>query len=190
MQEEIRAQFNQNIELHKRSLEGLVPKIVQAADLIIKAYEAGNKLLLCGNGGSAADCQHLAAEFVGRFKKERKGLPAIALTTDTSIMTSVANDYWYDFLFARQVEALGQKGDVLLAISTSGNSTNIVRAVEMANFEGLKTIGLLGGADGGKLKDLVQVPLIVPFDGSDRVQEVHILIGHIICSLIDSHFSK
>lgn len=105
--------------------------------------------MLCGNGGSAADCQHLAAEFVGRFKKERKGLPAIALTTDTSIMTSVANDYWYDFLFARQVEALGQKGDVLLAISTSGNSTNIVRAVEMANFEGLKTIGLWAGPTAG-----------------------------------------
>lgn len=188
MIDEIKSQFNQNIELHRQSIKVLTPKIAQATELIIEAYKRGNKLLLCGNGGSAAGAQHIAAELVGRFKKERKGLAAIALTTDTSIMTAVANDYWYDVLFARQVEALGEKGDVLIGISTSGNSVNVIRAVETANFKGLRTIGFLG-SDGGKLKDLVEVPLIVPFKGSDRVQEVHILIGHIICNLIDLSFS-
>lgn len=186
MIEEIKSQFNQNIKLHQRSMEELSPQIAKAAELIIGAYKNGKKLLLCGNGGSAADAQHIAAEFIGRFKKERKGLPAIALTTDTSILTSVANDYWYDLLFARQVEALGDKGDVLIGISTSGNSRNIIRAVEAANFKGLKTIGFLG-SDGGELKNLVEVPIIVSFKGSDRVQEVHILMGHIICSLVESN---
>ena len=188
MIDEIKSQFNQNIELHKKTMEELCPQIEKAATLVIEAYKSGNKLLLCGNGGSAADAQHIAAELVGRFKKERKGLPAIALTTDASIMTAVANDYWYDLLFARQVEALGEKGDVLIGLSTSGNSSNIIRAVETANFKGLKTIGFLG-SDGGKLKDLVEIPLIVPFKGSDRVQEVHILMGHIICHLIESSLS-
>ena len=186
---EIESQFDQNIKLHERSKELLTPKIFEAAELIIRAYmEGGRKLLLCGNGGSAADAQHIAAELVGRFKKERRGLAAIALTTDTSIMTAVANDYWYDVLFARQVEALGEKGDILIAISTSGNSVNIIRAAETANSKGLTTIGFLGG-DGGKLKDVVTLPLIVPFKDAGRVQEVHILIGHIISSLIDSNIS-
>lgn len=184
MEDNIKALFNKNIELHQIVKEQLVSQIAQAADLIIEAYQKGNKLLLCGNGGSAADAQHIAAELVGRFKKERRGLAAIALTTDTSIMTAVANDYWYDLLFARQVEALGEKGDVLIGISTSSNSTNVIRAVETAKFKGLKTIGFLGG-DGGKLKDLVDLALIVPSPESDRIQEVHILIGHIICNLID-----
>jgi len=186
MIEEIKSQFNQNIKLHQDSIEELSPQIAKAAELIIGAYKNGKKLFLCGNGGSAADAQHIAAEFIGRFKKERRGLPAIALTTDTSILTSVTNDYWYDLLFARQVEALGDKGDVLIGISTSGNSRNIVRAVEAANFKGLTTIGFLG-SDGGELKNLVQVPIVVPFHGSDRVQEVHIMVGHIICSLVEDN---
>jgi len=186
MIEEIKSQFNQNIKLHEQSAEELPPQIAKAAELIIEAYKKGKKLFLCGNGGSAADAQHIAAELVGRFKKERKGLPAIALTTDTSIITSVANDYWYDLLFARQIEALGDEGDVLIGISTSGNSRNIIRAIEVANAKGLKTIGFLG-ADGGELKNLVKVPIIVPFQSSDRVQEVHICIGHIICSLVESN---
>ena len=184
MEDEIKSQFDKNIELHKVVKEQLSTQIAKAADLIIEGYKQGNKLLLCGNGGSAADAQHIAAELVGRFKKERRGLAAIALTTDTSIMTAVANDYWYDLLFARQVEALGEKGDILIGISTSGNSVNIIRAVETAKFKGLKTIGFLG-SDGGKLKDLVELPLVVPSQDSDRAQEVHILIGHIICNLID-----
>lgn len=185
MVEEIKKQLEQNIELHQAIKNVLPPQILKAADLIIEAYNQGHKVLFCGNGGSAADAQHLAAELVGRFKKERRGLPAIALTTDTSIMTALANDYWYDLLFARQIEALGDKGDVLVAISTSGNSVNIIRAVETANLKGLRTIGFLGG-DGGKLKDLVELPLVVPAQNSDRIQEVHIFIGHIICDLIDS----
>ncbi|MFH1575439.1 MAG: D-sedoheptulose 7-phosphate isomerase [Candidatus Nealsonbacteria bacterium] len=188
MENEIKALFDKNIELHQAVKDELAPKIAEAADLIINALVQGRKILLCGNGGSAADAQHIAAELVGRFKKERRGLPAIALTTDTSIMTAIANDYWYDLLFARQVEALGDKDDILVSISTSGNSMNIVRAVEAAKFKGLKTIGLLG-ADGGKLKDLVDLPLIVPSQESDRAQEVHILIAHIICQLIDSKIS-
>lgn len=186
MKDIISSQFEQNIELHKLSKEQLADGIFGAADLIIQAYKTGNKLLLCGNGGSAADAQHIAAELVGRFKKERKGLAAIALTTDTSIMTAVANDYWYDLLFARQIEALGKKGDVLIGISTSGNSVNIIRAAETAKFKGLKTIGFLGSG-GGKLKDIVDISLVVPSSQSDRIQEIHILMGHIICSLIESH---
>jgi len=188
MENEVQALFDQNIKLHQIAKEELAAKIVQAADLIINALSQGRKLLLCGNGGSAADAQHIAAELVGRFKKERRGLPAIALTTDTSIMTAIANDYWYDLLFARQVEALGDKDDILITISTSGNSMNIVRAAEAAKFKGLKTVGFLGG-DGGKLKDLVDLSLVVPSPESDRVQEVHILIAHIICQLIDAKVS-
>jgi len=188
MENEIKSLFDKNIELHRAAKEALAPKIAQAAELIIDAYSHGRKILLCGNGGSAADAQHIAAELVGRFKKERRGLPAIALTTDTSIMTAVANDYWYDLLFARQVEALGDKDDVVIGISTSGNSANIIRAIEAAKFKGLKTIGFLG-AGGGKLKDLVDIALVVPSEESDRIQEVHILMGHIICHLIDSKIS-
>jgi len=188
MENEIKSLFDKNIELHGVAKEALAPKIAQAADLIIKAFDQGNKLLLCGNGGSAADAQHIAAELVGRFKKERRGLPAVALTTDTSIMTAVANDYWYELLFARQVEALGDKDDILIGISTSGNSNNIIRAIEAARFKGLKTIGFLG-SEGGKLKDLVDIALVVPSEESDRIQEVHILMGHIICHLIDSKIS-
>lgn len=185
MQEEIKAKFEQNIALHQLAKDQLLPQIAKATETIIEAYNQGKKVLFCGNGGSAADAQHMAAELVGRFKRERRGLPAIALTTDTSIMTSVANDYWYDLLFARQIEALGVESDVLIAISTSGNSVNIIRAVETAKYKGMKVIGFLGG-DGGKLKDIVDIPLVVPSNESDRTQEVHILMGHIICGLIDS----
>lgn len=186
---EIKSHFKQNIKLHKDSIEILAPDIAKAAGIIIQAFKEGNKLLLCGNGGSAADAQHIAAELVGRFKKERKGLPAIALNVNTSIITAVANDYGYDSSFFRQIEALGKKGDVLIGISTSGSSINVIRAVEIANSKGLKTIGLLG-SDGGKLKNLVEVPIVVPSAETDRAQEVHILIGHIICHLIDLSLSQ
>jgi D-sedoheptulose 7-phosphate isomerase len=187
MIEEIKDQFNQNIKLHETSREQLSPLVLKAAELIIEALKKGNKLLFCGNGGSAADSQHLAAEFVGRFKKERKGLPAIALTTDTSILTALANDYGYDSVFARQVGSLGQKDDVLIVISTSGNSVNLIKAAERAKNMGLKTIGFLG-SDGGKLKDLVDLALVVPSRETARIQEVHILIGHIICHLVEKNF--
>ncbi len=189
MLEDIKNQFQENIELHKACAEKITGDIVKAVELIIDCYNKGNKLLLCGNGGSAADAQHIAGELVGRFKKERRGLPAIALTTDASIMTAVANDYWYDLLFARQVEALGKPGDILILITTSGNSINLIRAAEKANFIGLKTIGFLG-RDGGKLKDIVNLPIIVPGEDSARIQEVHILIAHIICDLIEKALVK
>lgn len=188
MLDEIKRQFKENIELHQTVLEDVAPIIEKAAQIIIQAYQNGNKVFLCGNGGSAADAQHIAAELVGRFKRERKGLPAIALTTDTSIMTAIANDYWYELLFARQIEALGKEGDVLIGISTSGNSINIIRAIERANFQKITTIGFLGG-DGGKIKDLVNLPLVVSGKSSDRIQEVHILAAHIICDLVDEFFS-
>jgi D-sedoheptulose 7-phosphate isomerase len=176
--------LNESAQIKIETAEKLSQKIAKAAELIIRTYKNGNKVLLCGNGGSAADCQHIAAEFVGRFKKDRKALPAIALTTDTSILTAVSNDYGYDFLFVRQVEALGKKGDLLFVLSTSGNSINIIRATKLAKKLGLFTIGLLGGT-GGKLKNIVDLPIVVPAKSSDRIQEVHITIGHIICDLVD-----
>jgi len=158
--------------------------ITEAANVVAGALRRGNKVLLCGNGGSAADAQHIAAELVGRFKAERNSLRALALTTDTSILTAVANDYGFEEVFARQVKALAKTGDVLLAISTSGNSGNVIRAVETARDMGVATIGLLG-KDGGRLAKLVDMALVVSTEDTARVQEAHITIGHIICELVD-----
>jgi D-sedoheptulose 7-phosphate isomerase len=159
--------------------------LARAVDVVATALAADRKLLLFGNGGSAADCQHIAAELVGRFLGERKGLPAIALTTDTSALTAIANDYGYDQVFARQLRALGRAGDVAIAISTSGNSPSVLRAVEAAAAIGMPTIGLSGG-DGGALKPLVDVSLCVSASTlSCRIQETHILIGHVLCELVD-----
>ena len=164
--------------------QDLAADIVAAAQTVVRALRRGNKILLCGNGGSAADAQHIAAELVGRFEVEREGLPAIALTTDSSALTSIANDCGFSMLFARQVAALATAGDVLLAISTSGNSANIVRAVEAAKHRGLTTIGLLGKG-GGRLAELVDQALIVPASNTARIQEAHITIGHIVCEWVD-----
>jgi len=185
MLEDIKKQFQENIELHKVSAEMLAEDIAKVAEVIIDCYKNGNKILLCGNGGSAADAQHIAGELVGRFQKERRAFPAISLTTDTSILTAISNDYGYDSCFKRQVEALGKKGDILIAISTSGNSLNLIKAVEKASSMGLTTIALLG-RDGGKLKELVNLPIVVPSESTARIQEVHILIAHIICGLVES----
>jgi D-sedoheptulose 7-phosphate isomerase len=156
-----------------------------AIDLVADALGGGRKVLLFGNGGSAADAQHIAAEFVGRFLRERRPLPAIALTTDTSALTAIGNDYGYDDVFARQVRALGRSGDVAVAISTSGRSPNVLRAVEAARELGLRTIGLTGG-DGGTLAGMVDVSLRVSASKlSARIQETHILVGHVICELVD-----
>jgi D-sedoheptulose 7-phosphate isomerase len=168
----------------QRVAQALRAAIVQAAHVIVAALRRGNKVLLCGNGGSAADAQHIAAEIVGRFKAERDGLPAIALTTDTSILTAVGNDYGFENVFARQMRALAREGDVLVAISTSGNSENVIRAVEMARESGVTSIGLLG-RDGGRLAALVDIALVVPSQDTARIQEAHITIGHIICELLD-----
>jgi D-sedoheptulose 7-phosphate isomerase len=157
----------------------------RAIDLVADALQGDRKILLFGNGGSAADAQHIAAEMVGRFLGERKGMPAIALTTDTSALTAIANDYGYDAVFARQIEALGRPGDVAIAISTSGKSPNVLKAVDVARGAGLKTIGLTGG-DGGLLASRVDVSLCVSASRlSFRIQETHIMAGHILCELVD-----
>lgn len=152
-----------------------------------QAVADGYKILLCGNGGSAADAQHLAAELIGRFVKERRSLAAVALTTDTSILTSIANDYSYDTVFERQVEGLGRAGDVLIGISTSGNSENVLRAMKKARDIGMHTIGLTG-EDGGKLKSICDLTLNVPSRITARIQEMHILAGHIICELVEEDY--
>lgn len=172
---------------HGKVLEksrALFPVILSMAAICRKALESGHKILICGNGGSAADAQHIAAEFVGRFHNERMSLPSIALTTDTSILTAVANDYSYDYVFARQVEGLGNEGDVLWGISTSGNSRNVNEALKTAASKGLVTIGSTGKT-GGEMVSLCQETLVVPSDVIARIQEIHMLSAHIICQLID-----
>jgi D-sedoheptulose 7-phosphate isomerase len=158
--------------------------VSRAADLATAALASGHKLMLCGNGGSAADSQHIAAELVGRFVKDRKALPAIALTTDTSALTSIGNDYGFEDVFARQVSGLGSVGDCLVAISTSGNSRNVIRAAETARAAGIHTIGLLG-RDGGALLKLCDVPIVIPSTTTARIQEAHSFIGHSLCAMIE-----
>ncbi len=158
--------------------------IVNIAEIFIEAIRRGNKVLFFGNGGSAADAQHLGAEFVGRFKLERKGLPAMALTTNTSSLTSIGNDYGFEQVFSRQVEALGEKGDVAVGISTSGNAENVVAGIEMAKKMELRTVAFSGG-DGGNLSKLADIALIVPANDTANVQELHITAGHIICELVE-----
>ena len=172
----------------RRIQEGFVQKntsqLINCAEYISKAFKNDRKLMLCGNGGSAADAQHIAAEFVNRFLLDRHPLPAMALTTDTSIITSVANDYRYEDVFSKQIQALGVEGDILLAISTSGNSNNILSAIKTAKEKGLYTVGLIGG-DGGKMLTLVDLSLVVVSNETPRVQETHILAGHLICELVE-----
>ena len=172
----------------RRIQEGFVQKntsqLIDCAEYISKAFKNDRKLMLSGNGGSAADAQHIAAEFVNRFLLDRHPLPAMALTTDTSIITSVANDYRYEDVFSKQIQALGVEGDILLAISTSGNSKNILSAIKTAKEKGLYTVGLIGG-DGGKMLTLVDLSLVVLSNETPRVQETHILAGHLICELVE-----
>ena len=158
--------------------------IAKAATISVDAYRAGNKLLFAGNGGSAADAQHLAGEMVSRFYFDRPGLPAIALTTDTSILTAAGNDYGFEKIFSRQIEANGVKGDVLFAITTSGNSPNILKAIEACRLKGITVIGLTGGT-GGAMKDICDLILTVPSNETPIIQESHIMIGHIICALVE-----
>lgn len=165
--------------------KGQLENIENAAKAIVKALRNGNKLLIFGNGGSAADSQHIAAELVGRFKKERRSLAAIALTTNTSTLSAIANDYGYNTVFSRQVESLGKKGDAALGISTSGNSSNVIEALKSAKSLGLITIALTGGR-GGSLKKDADISIVVDSDNTPRVQESHIMIGHILCELIEN----
>ena len=166
------------------ALKALAPALADAACLWIDALRAGGKVMFCGNGGSAADAQHLAAELSGRYELERPGLAGLALTTDTSALTAIANDMGFDRVFARQVEALGRPGDVLYAISTSGHSPNVLAAVETARRLGVKTIAVTG-ADGGRLKELCDVALCVPARKANHIQELHIALGHLLCGLAE-----
>jgi D-sedoheptulose 7-phosphate isomerase len=158
--------------------------IVEASEMCIRCLRSGGTLLLCGNGGSAADAQHLAAEFTGRYLRRRDAWPAIALSTNTSAVTAIGNDYGFEEVFARQVAAYGRPGDVLVAISTSGASPNVVRAAEVARERGLKVIAMTGGS-GGKMRDLADIHLNVPSNSTPRIQESHILVGHVLCALVE-----
>lgn len=183
----IQQHFTASIATKQQALALLQEPIVQAAQRVLVAVQQDGKILSCGNGGSAGDAQHFSSEMLNRFEQERRGLPAIALTTDTSTLTSIANDYSYERVFARQVEALGRKGDVLLAISTSGNSANVNCAIEAAHARGMQVIAL-SGKNGGSMKDLLQagdVELRVPSDSTARIQETHLLLIHCICDLVD-----
>ena len=185
MENIIKQRFVDHLEVAQAVMDSSILKQIETiATVIKKALVEGHKVLFCGNGGSAADSQHLAAEFVGRFQKERRGLPAIALTVDTSILTAVGNDYGYDKVFVRQVEALAQAGDVLVGISTSGNSANVVEAIELAKTKGVYCVGMTA-AVGGKMATLCDECIAVPAKITARAQEMHILIGHILCELVD-----
>ena len=166
------------------TMSSLIDRVEIAAQLCIDALQEGGKLLIFGNGGSAADAQHIAAELVGRYKIDRKGIPAIALTTDTSTITAISNDFGYEYVFERQVEALANKGDVLIGISTSGRSSNVINGLKMASKIGCKSIGF-SGSDGGKMNQVCDINLVVPSEDTPRIQEMHIVIGHIICHLIE-----
>ena len=189
MERLIRKRIEESIKAKEELLDSQLGNIELAARTLIKSLKGGKKVLVFGNGGSAADSQHIAAELVGRFKKERRPLRAVALTTNTSTMTALANDYGYETTFARQVEALGDRGDVAMAISTSGKSANVVAAVKRAKSLGLRTIGLLGG-DGGILKTACDISIIVSGRDTARIQEAHITIGHILCELIEDQLCK
>jgi len=189
MQSIIKHEFSEHIKVSKETIESIGKPIEIAAKICIDSLKNGNKILIFGNGGSAADAQHIAAELVGRYKTERKGIPAIALTTDSSAITSIANDYGYLYVFDRQVEALANKGDVVIGISTGGSSTNVISALKLANNLGCKTIGF-SGKDGGEFNTLCDVNLIAIAEDTPRIQEMHILIGHTICHLIELEFSR
>ena len=180
----IQAHFQESAELKSRAATLLAQPIEDAVELLFTALSNGNKILACGNGGSAADCQHFAAELVGRFERERLPLPALALTTDTSALTAIGNDYGYTQLFARQVQALGQVGDVLIAYSTSGQSPNIVEALSQAQQKGLKTVGFTGNRKGPMVR-LCDICLEIPSPSTPKIQEGHLVAGHIVCGLIE-----
>lgn len=188
----IKQNFIESIETKQKALESLTPSVETAISIITTAFKSNNKLLICGNGGSAADSQHFAAEFTGRYEMERTPLPAIALTTDTSALTAIGNDYSFDVIFSKQVEALGQQGDILFGISTSGNSGNVIKAIEIAHQKGMKVITLTG-KDGGKIDKMLKdgdINICVPANRTARIQEVHLLVLHTICDAVDNILFK
>lgn len=188
MKRHIQDIFSESISVKQLTLEHNLDNIEKVAKVLQRAFKSGRTVFFCGNGGSAADSQHIAAEFIGRFQKERRALPAIALTTDTSILTALANDYSYDKVFSRQIEALGRKGDVLVGISTSGNSANVVEALKVARGLGVVTVAMTGH-QGGRMARLADFNLNVPSEKTARIQESHICLSHCLCDLVERSFS-
>ncbi len=184
MIESIKKSLLESADLKRKVAEELAESIEQAIEIICNSLKKNNKVLLMGNGGSAADAQHITAELIGRFKLERDSIPAISLTTDTSILTAIGNDYGFDQVFARQIESLGREDDVVIAISTSGNSKNVIEALKVSKKNKVLSIGLLGSG-GGAIKDLVDIPIVVPSSDTPRIQECHITMGHIICDEVE-----
>ncbi len=185
----IARELEDSIQVKRRVLDEQLSTLADIVELLAQTLQAGYKVVLFGNGGSAADSQHIAAELVSRFRRERQALPAIALTTDTSILTSIANDYSFENVFSRQIEALGQPGDVAIGISTSGNSPNVLKGVSAAKQKGMTTVGLTGES-GGQLKDCVDICFRVPSQSTPRIQEVHITVAHAICELVEQEFCR
>ena len=187
LEQRVKKHFFDSIETKQKAAETMPEDIVRAINLMHQALTSEKKILACGNGGSAADAQHFAAELIGRFERERRELPAIALSTDSSILTAIANDYSYEVIFSKQVRALGQEGDVLLSISTSGNSANVIAAIEAAHLKGMSVIAFTG-KDGGKIKNILKnsdVHLCVPAERTARIQETHLLLLHCLCDGVD-----
>ncbi|MBC8553843.1 MAG: D-sedoheptulose 7-phosphate isomerase [Candidatus Brocadiales bacterium] len=189
MKKEIESSLNESINIKTELLSSSVETVIQIANILIEAFQAGHSLFLMGNGGSAADAQHISGELVGRFKKNRKPLPALALTTDTSVLTAIANDFGYDHCFERQVDAFVKDGDIVIGLSTSGNSSSIINAALVAKRKGARTIAFTGKG-GGRLKDHVDVCLEIPSTDTARIQECHITIGHILCSIIEKELFR
>jgi len=185
MEKTVRDIFAESIIVKQATLAKNCPQIVRAAQSVLAAFKGGHKIFFFGNGGSAADSQHIAAEFIGRFQKERKSWPAIALTTDTSILTALGNDYNFDIVFARQLEGLGQKGDVVFAISTSGNSKNVLAGVKQARAMGMTTIGVTGGT-GGALASACDIVIVAASSKTARIQETHLCVFHAICEIVEN----
>lgn len=184
MRDKIKEILLESIRVKEELLHNNIGQILDIVNLVIEALKKDGKILLFGNGGSASDSQHIAAEFIGRFKKDRSALAAIALTTNTSVLTSLANDYGYEVVFAKQIEALGKKNDIVIGISTSGKAKNVIQGIKQAKKMGLKTVALTGG-DGAELAKLADVSLVIPSSITARIQEAHIAVGHIICELAE-----
>ena len=182
-------EIEDSIQVKQRVIDEHISTLADVVELLVQTLRAGKKVVLFGNGGSAADSQHIAAELVSRFRRERQALPAMALTTDTSILTAIANDYSFENVFSRQIEAIGQPGDVAIGISTSGNSPNVLKGVRAAQDRGMTTVGLTG-ASGGKLKECVDICFRAPSQSTPRIQEVHITVAHAICELVEQELCR
>ena len=188
MKDLIQSEFFSHIDTAQSTLKLLVDDVSKACEMMIKALKDGNKIMVCGNGGSAADSQHFAAELSGRYKLNREAISCVALSTDTSAITAIGNDFGFEFIFSRQVEALAKHGDILLAISTSGNSANIIKAINVAKVKGCEVIGL-SGKGGGQMSSCCNLNIIIPSSNTPRIQEMHLIIEHTICDILEREFA-